>query len=222
MDFYLNIRNSSYKQRKHLKGYMSYFSYTKLFVSVFCNPWFQYWSCLCFIFWSAIKLLEENNGESQQQHLNAVLVNHARVLWWVVQNNYWIAFSNSLCQINLLEDVELWEISLSCCVAIFSLAHWVVTRMQWHVTKLWSHWPCFTMYAGSLCLCSWQVNWKIAIKVSYHVSVQMKNCNLLQGYLSWPTIKVTTKLCVTNLLFRPQHANKLFNWLIQTLTGHVF
>lgn len=37
MDFYLNIRNSSYKQRKHLKGYMSYFSYGMklLFVSVF-------------------------------------------------------------------------------------------------------------------------------------------------------------------------------------------
>ena len=30
---------------------------------------------------SAIKLLEENDSESQQQHLNAVLVNHARVLW---------------------------------------------------------------------------------------------------------------------------------------------
>ena len=37
MDFYLNIRNSSYKQRKHLKGDTSYFSYTKLFVSVFCS-----------------------------------------------------------------------------------------------------------------------------------------------------------------------------------------
>ena len=37
MDFYLNIRNSSYKQRKYLKGDTSYFSYTKLFVSVFCS-----------------------------------------------------------------------------------------------------------------------------------------------------------------------------------------
>jgi len=46
-----------------------------------CNPCFQYWSCLCFIFWSAIKLLQESDTESQQQHLNSVLVNQARVLW---------------------------------------------------------------------------------------------------------------------------------------------
>lgn len=81
MDFCSNIRNSSYKQRMHLTGYMSYFSYTNLFVSVFGNTCFQYWSCLCFIFWSAIKLLQENDSESQQQYLNAAVVNHARVLW---------------------------------------------------------------------------------------------------------------------------------------------